>query len=507
VSDNMENNKEATLPVPKDSQINVVVNHSGEGDSIDLLRVFRNMKRGSRVFGWLTLLLATIGVCLPLFLYQFKKPVVTVMAVVTLDYTAPNIFGEWVPVTSLTAPDGTELDLTMLTSSYVLSEAVSELSLPEGVTLESIRNNVRVERILTEDSRRQQEIASHMLAEKNGSAYVQLQSVKLTYDNQFIVSLTNGFGNVYLSDDELRLLLDRILSAYNNYLAITYANQKIPGDEIAVIDTDALDIMESIDLLKSSMSELYDYCDSRTSKVKNYRSARDGRSLRDLMDTINTVTDVNVNYLSSYVYANSIAEDMDTMLSKYRYILRETESKLEIANQTIATTDELIANYKPDRILVGGQDKENVQSTAVTTDYYNELMIKQADNYQVAAELEIQIADIKDKIENLERGNTTVKTEKAKEELEAAIETCHEVYLSVRAQMEEINESAFYTQYIDATAAQGGSSGFVAPNKKKVVIGAALGFFMGLGIWFVAAFAEEMKRAGSEKKGEVTSNE
>jgi hypothetical protein len=252
------------------------------------------------------------------------------------------------------------------------------------------------------------------------------------------------------------------------------------------------------------MAELYDYCDSRSDAVKDYRSAKDGRSLRDLMENINTVTDVNVNYLSSYVYANSIAEDVSTMLSKYRYLLRETESKLEIAYQTISTTDELIANYKPDRILVGGQDKENVQSTAVTTDYYNELMLTQAENYRVAAEYEIQIADIKDKIENLERGNASVKTEKAKEELKVAIQTCHEVYLSVRAQMEEINRSSFYTKYAEATASQGGSDNFLAPNKKKIIIGAALGIFLGVGIWFVAAFAEEMKRAGSGKKGEVT---
>lgn len=510
MSDIMEKDKDASMPVSKDSQINVVVNHAGEGDAIDLVRVFQNMKRGAGVFGWLTVLFVIIGICLPLLLHGFKKPELRVAAVVTLDYDVPDEEGkdgEMIPVANLTAPDGEELDLSQITSSYVLTEAVAGLSLPEKVTVANIRSNIKVERILTEDSRRQQEIASKMLADKNNAAYAQLQSVKLTYVNQFVVSLDNGFGDgkkVYLKDDELRLLLDRILESYNDYLAMTYADQKIPGDEIAVIDTDALDLMESIDLLKSAVTELYDYCDSRTDEVKDYRSARDGRSLRDLMETINTVMDVNVNYLSSYVYANSIAEDMDTMLSKYRYLLRETESKLEVANQTIATTDELIANYKPDRVLVGGQDQDGVQSTSVTTDYYNELMTTQAENYQLAAELEIEIADIKDKIANLERGNTTVKTEKAKEELKAAIETCHEVYLSVRAQMEEINGSAFYTKYADATAAQGERLSFISANKKKLILGVALGLFLGLGIWFVAAFAEEMKRAGSDKKGEVT---
>ena len=410
------------LSIEKDSQINVVVNRSegGAGD-IDLMRVFHNMKLSFRIYAWVIILCMVVGVCAPLLLYQTKDQSLRVASVVTLDYdvldtTNPRITPTPKPVENLTAPDGTPLDLSALTSAFVLQSALEGLTLSETITIAELRDNVHVDRILTEDSRRQQEVASKMLADKNGAAYTQLQSVELTYVNQFIVSIDNGFftadgKKAYLPDDELRLLLNRILESYDSYLAMTYADLKIPGDEIAAIDTDSLDIMESLDLLQASVNGLYEFCDKQSDEVKDYRSYRDGRSLRDLMETLQTVSDVNVNYLSSHVYANSIAKDTDAMLSKYRYTLRETEANLEVVKDTIATTQEMIAAYKPDRILLSSQENDSVRTTYVTTDYYNQLMISQAENYQKAADLEVQINTIKEKIANLEKGSTTGKAE------------------------------------------------------------------------------------------------
>ena len=508
--------KENPLTVGSDSKINVVVNRtSDEDDAVSLLHVLGFMKKRAGFFVWVIALFVVVGVCLPLIISQLSKESLRAVSVVTLDYdvvdtTNPRITPTPRPVTDLTAPDGTPLDLSGLTSAYVLQSALDGLTLSEELTVAVLRDNIHVDRILTEDSRRQQEVASKMLADKNGAAYSQLQSVKLTYVNQFVVSIDNGFSTdldnekkkVYLRDDELRLLLNRILESYDSYLAMTYADLKIPGDEIGVIDTEGLDIMESLDLLQASVNGLYAFCDAQPDAVKDYRSYRDGRSLRDLMETLQTVSDVNVNYLSSHVYANSIAKDTDAMLSKYRYTLRETESKLDVVKDTIATTKEMIAAYKPDRILLSSQENDSVRTTYVTTDYYNQLMISQAENYQKAAELEVEINTIKEKIANLEKGSTNGKAEQAKAELAEAVKTCHDVYVSVREQMEEIMGSAFYTRYADASAAQGKQESFLTANAKGMVIGAVLGALLACGWWFVNAFAAEMKRSGKKETGE-----
>ena len=142
-----------------------------------------------------------------------------------------------------------ELDLTQITSSFVLQNAMDGMALSQPIQLDALRKNVVVERILSEDSRRQQEVASSMVEAKSVNAYQQVQDLQLRYENTFIVSLSNGFSSgdddrnkVELKGFELRQLLDRILSAYNDYLVETYPYLKLPDDEISVIDTESYDL-------------------------------------------------------------------------------------------------------------------------------------------------------------------------------------------------------------------------------------------------------------------------
>ncbi|MBR7000798.1 MAG: hypothetical protein IKI01_09380 [Lachnospiraceae bacterium] len=517
MSDKTQQDKEKNLSLEKDSQINVVVNRQGEDDVIDLMNVFHKFKVMGRVYVWVLVLCMVLGVCAPLLMYQFSGAgkEYRVSSAVTLDYDTiddsdPQVSPFPKPVEDLSAPDGTDLDLTQVTSAYVLNNALNGLVLSEDISIAQLRDNIKVERILTEDSRRQQEVASKMLEDRNSGAYDQLQNVELTYVNHFIVSLDNGFADaegdkkIYLPNDELAVLLNRVLDSYNDYLAMTYADFKLPGDAISVIDTDNLDIMESLDQLRSAMDDLYDYCDDQTEEVKAYRSYRDGRSLFDLMETLQTARDVNVEYLYSHVYANSIAKDREEMLSKYRYLLREAQTKLDVANEHIATTAEILASYKYDQISVENKDKDSSKSTKLTTDYYNELVLQQAKNYDEAAELSITIDDLEMKIANLETNTSVLTAEQAQAELTKAISVCSKVYDSICAQMEEIMATPFYTTYADATAAQGVvQPNFLSANLKKMILGALVGAFLGFGLWFVVAFAAEMKHGRKDSEREV----
>ena len=519
MGNNMKKDNEPSLSLERDSQINVVVNRSNNADdALDLMGVFHNMKAKGRVYVWVLILCMVVGVCVPLLLYQFGKDNVRVASVVTFDYdvldtTNPLITPSPMPVKDLTAPDGSELDVSQITSSYVLQDALRGVTLSEDISIAALRNNISIERMLTEDSRRQQEIAKQMLADKNSAAYAQLQSIKLSYVNQIIVSLSNGFregdegDKIYLPDDELRLLLDRILVSYNDYLAMTYADLMLPGDEISVIDTEHLDIMESVDMLRLALTNLYDYCDSKSDEIKAYRSYRDGRSLTDLMETLQTARDVNVEYLYSDITASSVAKDREAMIAKYRFQMREAQTKLDVVNEQIAQTAETLKNYKHDQIYVEQQDGEGSKTTKITTEYYNKLILEQAANYENATVLEITIDDLKAKIESLQSETAAVDTEKAKVELATAIKICHEVYTQICDQMEEIYSSSFYTTYANRSAAQGKAPGFLAANMKKMIIGAVLGAFLACGLWFVSAFAAEMKRGGkADANGKAGAN-
>ena len=483
------------LSIEKDSRINVVVNRSGDGEGeIDLMRVFYNMKLKRRVYAWVLVLCVIVGMCVPLLVYQYRSTIVRVSSVVTLNYTLSN----GAPVQRLVAPDGEDLDLTQLTSAYVLQGALEKTSLSETISLGALRDSIQIDRILTEDSRRQQEVASKMLQDKNAAAYSQLQSVKLTYINQFVVSMDNNFG---LSDAELRNLLNQVLQSYNDYLAKTYANMYLPADEVSIIDVDSLDIMESLDLLQSAMNSLYEYCDSKPDEIKAYRSWKDGRSLEDLEDYISTIQSVNIDYLYSYVYANSLALDRDAMLSKYQYQLRSAKQELSEINGNIATMKSIIDSYKPDVISVDNQTSDTSKTTKVTTDFYNELVLSLAEEYEKAAQKEIKIADLEDKMSALEVQAAQGDAASVKEELQKAVDMCAGAYKQVYDHMQEVVERPFYTSYTDFTSAQGSSIGFLGSNLKKMVLGGAVGAFLACGLWFVSAFAAELKRGSRKEDG------
>lgn len=504
---NNESQSDKALNIDKDSQINVVVRNSDVQDdsiTISLDRIFHNMKLKKRIYAWVLVLCLVVGICAPLLLYQFTKTPYTVSSVVTLNYDVDGT-----PVSDLTAPDGADLDLNQITSSYVLQNALSEIELSYSVSVSNLRSNIKIERILTEDSRRQQEVASKMVEDNNSDAYTTVQSIELTYGNRFIVSLTNGFGGedakvkYELTESELQLLLDRVLDNYNDYLVMTYAYVKLPNDEIAAIDTDSLDIMESLDLLRMALTYLYDYCDEKANNIKAYRSWRTGMSLLNLMETLNLVKEVNVDYLYSYVHANSIVKDIDSMITSYQYQLRTAQTELDLINENIASTKTILEDYRNDEIYVSMQESDASRSTQTTTDYFNNLILQQAKNYSYIAELQVTISDLQDKINNLQAGNNyNSNLQSTEAELENSVTACHNIYRMISEHMEEIFSSHFYNTYAKHSAALGEAQGFLAASSKNVLIGAVLGALAGCALWFISGLVPEFRRKGKEEDHE-----
>ncbi|QTE67038.1 hypothetical protein JNO48_07340 [Clostridiales bacterium] len=514
--------QESRLAIDKDAQINVVVNApESEEDVINLSNVFHNAKLKSRVFAWVLVLCMVVGIVAPLLLYQINPPMLTATSVVTLKYDVAReqvLNGRKIitysPAKDLTAPDGSsELDLSQITSAYVLQQALEGMDLSQPITLAMLRKNISIERVLTDESRRAQELASQMVEDKNTGAYAQMQNVRMIYNNKFVVRLTNGFTPVGAQDDakklvlkdaEVKLLLDRILSAYNDYLVLTYANVKLPDDELFVIDTENLDLLESLELLQTASDNLYNYCDQKSNAVKAYRSHKDGRNLEDWMKTIETGREIAIDYLYSYVYNNSIVRDKNSMITNYRYQLRNAQSQLDVVNSNVATIQSILENYKNDEIFVSMQESDTAKSTRTTTDYYNELILQQANNYASAAKLETTIADLNDKIANLTAdSNKVIAAETdlaiAEESLQQTIASCRAVYEGIKAHMEELISSPFYTTYAEHTEPQDRLQNFISANLKKMIIGAVAGAVIACGIWFLAALAPEFQKGRKDE--------
>ena len=509
----MENN-ENMLPVEKERQIQLVVNNTQEEGTINLGNVFYNMRQMKRVFAWILVLCLVVGVCAPLLLYQFTKAPLTVSSVVTLRYEAPVARdarairegkktlkeAELEPVTDLTAPDGMELDLNQITSSYVLQTALDSMTLSKPITADVLRNNIGIKTVLTEESQRTREALAGLADAKNADAYKQLQTAEMKYENRFIVTLTNGFGDEdsrikhELKDAELKLLLDRILTVYNEYLVRTYADVKLPDDTFSIIDTQDLDVLDSLDQLRAGLDDLYNYCDTKSDTVKNYRSWKTGRSLNDWMETLQTFKSINVDYLYAMVSENAITRDKTALLTSWKYMMRMAQNDLDQINDNIAETEKLLKSYKNDEVFISMQESDAAKSTKTATEYYNNLILQQTEYYEKAAELKASIADYEDRIKRLDAKTRTDVTTAVEEELARSMASAQGMYTNVREHMEELFESQMYTTFEDHSAPQGKEQSFITANLKKIIIFVVLFAALGCGLWFLAALAPEFSK-------------
>lgn len=500
-------NSQSNDPIPsnsgqvKDSVINVNLNRSALNNGaveIDIVKIFKNMKSRRWFFCWMMGFLALIGMCIPLLLYQFQEHPYDYKSVVTLTYEGSE---------NLMAPDGEPLDLSMVSSSYVLSEAIKGLNLSQPLSLESIKNNISIEKIITEDSRRTQELISGMMDVSNttASAYENLMNFEVEYENQFIVSLKNGFGNedmgrlLYLDFSELAILLDRILNKYNDFLCLTYAENLTPDNEFSVIDINSLDLLDSLDLLNSAIDHLDAFLDEKNPEILSYRSRVDGLSLNDLRRDLAIMQSVDVDYLYSYVYSNSIVKDEKSMITSLKFQLRNYEQNLAVINEKIENTSSILANYKNDEIFVSSQNANQNMATTATTDYYNTTVLEQVVNYGERADLLYNIANTNDKLTAL--GSTTSSDiTKAHEELIVTLHNCMRMYDIICNHLQEINESDFYSVFTDHTSATGKAPSLFGVCGKNMAIYAIIGLFIGFCWWGIEGIAMQFKEEPAKGK-------
>ena len=524
----LENNERPNggLLPEKDTRIQLVVNNQdAEEDTINLGRVLHNAKVQARVFAWVLVFCILVGISAPLLLYQFNKPMMTVSSVVTLRYEVPNPAYEaaekrndtqamkeldkTIAVSELITPEGEDLDLSVVTSSPVLQQALSGLMLSVPVTIENLRDNITVTRVLTEDSSRTKEVLAGLAETKNADVYTRLESTEMKYQNRFIVSLTNGFGNTdsgaraELKEEELKILLNRVLDAYNDSLVKQWADLHLPEDKVSLIDSETQDLPEVLDSLNTALNDLYSYCEVQPDSVREYRSWQTGLNLNEWMDSIRTAQETAVDYLDAYVYAKGLIRDKDTVRLTFRYRLRTLQSDLDKVNEEIAANAELLKSYKNDEVYVSMQESDGSRSTKMTTDYYNDLILKQMEAYKQASELQTQIAETQNKLDRL---NSSVKADEISEAetaLENTVSTVRELYTGVRNHMTELFSSPLFTTWSEHSAPQGEAPNYLKVSAKKMLIGAGIGAVIALGCWFLAALAPEFRRGRKEEEKEA----
>ncbi len=476
-------------------KVEVIVNHQGEMDGeVSLVNVFSNMAKKKKIYLRVLAILLILGLILPMLLAELNTKAPSTQAVVQQKYMDID------PETEKEiAPQPVKF------SSYVLQDALSNTQLSSGISITNLESNLKIEQLLTEETRQRLEILERQIA-ASASTVGQATTIKLDYDNTFIVTLANGFGSpdarskTYLSTSEIQDLLNNIIKSYNNQLYKSRADFALPESDLESLKSNGLDFLENLDIIKTSLNALKDYCDSKAELYPDYRSPSTGLSFKDLSDTIATINDIDISYLYSYIMYNGITRDQATLINKYNYTLRTARLDLADVNSRIADNDRIIENYKNQSISVIGGEDQSGRSLSITTEYYNDLVLTQTELFDKKASLESQISDLENKIKVFGESASSKEVEAVNKEYERVYEDAVAVQELVLDQAGELLSSdTVRNSYIVTTTAQSKSTSFFSSsNIKKAVIGGVAGAVIAVAAWFVAGFAAELKKGGRE---------
>lgn len=504
------NEKIKNLKTDDDSKVQVVIKKEDREnlDELNLLHIFVNMKQKGRIYAWLIVLCMLVGLAAPMLMSELAEKTEDVTAVITFEYPG----GEKLLVPGSiddTKKEPEYLDLNYIASSYILQNAINKTKLSKNISASALAANIKLEKLLTDATRQELEVMSQVLDADNKLAG-DVKEVTYNYENQIIITLSNGFGSkkdkkkTYLDGGELSSLLNSIADEYSDYFFDTYSTLILPNSDIANLDMASMDYIERLDSMLDVLNTLEQYCrDPEKEEYLNYRSKMDGMSFADICDCIKLVKDIDVDYLYAYVYFNCIAMDRNTTVTKYEYSLRNAMQAMKILNENIDTNANVIANYKNDNILVASTEGDAKQLSTAVTDYYNELILKQAEYYVEQSDTQTTIDNLNDKISGFKNSSSSAtQLSYVENELDSIYNICCELYKLTVAHASEIIDSDFYrNSYLTIIGAQyDGESFMSAATVKKAAIGAVVGAVLAAFIWCFDGLVMEFKINGKKRE-------
>ena len=492
-----ESTKEESIIDSK--KIDLYINNNEEVyHGMSIMNIFGYLKQRLHLFTYVILICFILGLLIPFAIYGIKSKSDSAVAVLGLDYSGAS---------SGLAPDGSTLDISYIKSSYIIQNALSDVTLSEDVTVAMVQSNLKITGILTDGTKRQKEVLDKLLAEKSNEYAKQIQNFILQYRSQYIITLDSTFRNgnskVALSNSDTSRLLAAILNSYAEYFNEIYLDDTLPNNYIGAIDAESLDYLEILDEVQSSLSYLENYCSNKASYIPGFR-ASDGLSFNDLSSIIRTIRSSDIDYIYSYIYLNNISKDSYMALTSYKYQKREATLQLSETNEAITTIKNSIDNYQTDKVVISTTDSSQVKEVEITSDYYNELVGRLTSLNNQKSALEERITILTNRINRLEGAPATdEQVAKAGEYVDSALVNARSIYDLVNSHSQELfSSNAYNNRYMHAIVTT--ETDPITNYIKIFAIGAIGGLLIGACAWIGDAFILEFKNSKKEEmKGET----
>ena len=465
-----------------------------DGNVIDLVRLFSTMKKRRGIYLRVCAALILIGMAAALFMNTAFPPHPAAKAIITLNYEGAE---------EGRAPDGGLLETDALKNTYVVSSALSSIELSEELTPASVADNLKVERILSDETKKELQAISGMDAKSN-DYYEAVKALQLVYTNRIVVTLDNGFTigeeTLTIPDAELIRLLDRIIDAFRGWMVTEYADTSRPETFLDTGRDVGNDYLEQLDRLSAFLGSLKKFATARANDFPEFRSSSNGISFADVRTMIDREASVETDNIQAHVYLNSISVDPSLILDTLNFQLDGLKIDRTEKMEDITTVETAIETFKNEQIDILRQEGQASMSATISTDYYNSLVIKHSDLLAELSAVDRKIKQVEDRIAGYTTAATATAAEKneIEKKIEAACRNCN----TIAALLYDLNEELI-TSGGFGSAMTNSVSALVKDRKsliKAVGVGVGAGAAAGLVLWFANALVLEFKYSSGKAK-------
>ena len=199
-------------------------------------------------------------------------------------------------------PTGSDLDVTEIKSSAVMSKVVDRMGLTGIYSVDSLISRISIIPLPDADKVAQKEAKL-----EEGEEYIYEPS---TYIVSF--TATNNEGPNFA-----RTILDETLDVYFAEYSQKYVNVAPANNLIDNIDNENYDYIEMLEMIDTGVDQTLTTLYQRMNQKPYYRATSTGVSFGDLAEEFNYLRDVRLSSLFSKVYKNQITKNKTILVSDY----------------------------------------------------------------------------------------------------------------------------------------------------------------------------------------------
>ncbi len=300
-------------------------------------------------------------------------------------------------------PNGCEFDKNALKSDSIVSEALSELGMPEDI-MESVQNGILVDSVVS-SSAISKITMNDSIYESNNS--LESSSISDSSYHPTVYKVSFNYNATSLSGEQAAELLNLMLEKYQASFIETFGYNESVGASILEFDFSSYDYLIALDMYSSKIATLENYVNSLNGyNASHFRSEKTNYTFSDISDSLALVRSIDIDSLTSYILNNGVMSDKEMILSYYEFRLNNLKRYKQNSSEKLASVTESIEQYKKDSVIVY-ENANSTSSVTKTSDVYDNLIQRKLNLQDTVSNYDSIIADFTDRITIIKKASAT----------------------------------------------------------------------------------------------------